>query len=710
MTLFRYTSLLILFLSNLTFSNDSNNPFLASYSISVTASGSSNYTLSGTDLNGSVSGDDPALTFIVGDAITFSVNASGHPFYIKTQAGTGTDNQASGVTNNGAESGDVVWTPTASGTYYYQCSAHAGMVGTITVKAKVSSISLDETIINEAGATSTLTATLSTAHSEDVIIPLTISGTASLADYSTAFATKGVKTVAGGNSSGGGLNQLNSPKDIHSDNSGNIYVADRDNGRIVKWAKNSVEGVEIITASDIEALHVDNSGNIYVSSEDAVLKYTLSNGSYSASTVAGGNGYGSALNQLNNPKGIDLDSSGNIYVSDWSNHRIMKWIPNATEGVIVAGGNNQGGDLNQLNSPADVAVDSSGNIYVSDWSNQRVMKWTPDSNEGTSIYGYVYYPISIEIDSQDNVYVVQHYYHSVRKYDDRGNYEVVLGSQGSQGNSQSTLNYPNGVHVDNSGNVYVADQSNHRIQKLQVNPEIKIASGDTTGTVTFSSLSDFDDEEDETIIITPSTSVTNAVSTITDASTITITDNDDPPSVSFALSFPSIDENSSSNVTLTATLSRTSGKSIQIPYTVGGTATETTEFTVSSSPITIPAGSTTGTVTISTNGLDDTDVEPIETIILTYGTLVNVTSIETDVTLNLLSDDKPTVDSIDINATTIEENGSTSTITATLSAVHSRNVIIPLTITGTATLDQDYETEFSSKGASILAGGNGSRK
>ena len=89
---------------------------------------------------------------------------------------------------------------TTSGTYY-QCSAHAGMVGTITIKAKVSSISFDETTINEAGATSTLTATLSSAHSEDVI-PLTISGTASLEDYSTAFSTNGVKTVAGGNDSG----------------------------------------------------------------------------------------------------------------------------------------------------------------------------------------------------------------------------------------------------------------------------------------------------------------------------------------------------------------------------------------------------------------------------------------------------------------------------------------------------------------------------
>jgi plastocyanin/aerobic-type carbon monoxide dehydrogenase small subunit (CoxS/CutS family) len=103
------------------------------YTINVTASSSANYTLSGTDFNGAVSGNDPNLTFYVGDQITFAVNASNHPFYIKTVAGTGTGNQASNVTNNGTESGNVVWTPTEAGTYYYQCSAHAGMVGTITI-------------------------------------------------------------------------------------------------------------------------------------------------------------------------------------------------------------------------------------------------------------------------------------------------------------------------------------------------------------------------------------------------------------------------------------------------------------------------------------------------------------------------------------------------------------------------------------------------
>jgi surface protein len=105
-----------------------------SYTIAVTSSSNADYTLTGKDRNGDVSGNDPGLTFKVGDEVTFSVNAAGHPFYLKTVAGTGTDNQISGVTNNGTTSGSVVWTPTTAGTYYYQCSVHSGMVGTITIQ------------------------------------------------------------------------------------------------------------------------------------------------------------------------------------------------------------------------------------------------------------------------------------------------------------------------------------------------------------------------------------------------------------------------------------------------------------------------------------------------------------------------------------------------------------------------------------------------
>ena len=105
-----------------------------SYEINVTASNASDYTLSGSDRMGIVSGSDPNLTFSVGDTIDFVVDASGHPFYLKTVQGTGTNNLASDVSGNGSESGTVSFTPASTGTYYYQCSLHNDMYGTIIVQ------------------------------------------------------------------------------------------------------------------------------------------------------------------------------------------------------------------------------------------------------------------------------------------------------------------------------------------------------------------------------------------------------------------------------------------------------------------------------------------------------------------------------------------------------------------------------------------------
>ena len=110
------------------------------YNISVTAFSSSNYTLSGTDRNGSVSGNDPTVTVTAGDTINFSISAPGHPFYIKTsyvggsgsQVSTGTITGTQGTTNS-----TLSWNTSgvSAGTYYYVCSPHAafGMGGSIVV-------------------------------------------------------------------------------------------------------------------------------------------------------------------------------------------------------------------------------------------------------------------------------------------------------------------------------------------------------------------------------------------------------------------------------------------------------------------------------------------------------------------------------------------------------------------------------------------------
>ena len=111
-----------------------------SYNISVSAINNADYRLIGKDKNGLVFASDPNLSFNVGDQITFSVGASGHPYYLKTAPVSGTDNLISGLNNNGTTSGSIVWTPNAVGTYYYQCSLHSAMGGIITISDNGASI------------------------------------------------------------------------------------------------------------------------------------------------------------------------------------------------------------------------------------------------------------------------------------------------------------------------------------------------------------------------------------------------------------------------------------------------------------------------------------------------------------------------------------------------------------------------------------------
>ena len=94
----------------------------------VTNNGASDYVIDGAN--------DPTLYLMRGFTYKFDVNASGHPFYIKTALVTGVGNQyTTGVTNNGTESGTVTFAVpyNAPSTLYYICQYHGGMNGTINI-------------------------------------------------------------------------------------------------------------------------------------------------------------------------------------------------------------------------------------------------------------------------------------------------------------------------------------------------------------------------------------------------------------------------------------------------------------------------------------------------------------------------------------------------------------------------------------------------
>ena len=101
------------------------------FNISLAAE-TGNYLFTGTDRGNTYSSDaDPSITLYEGDTITFAntVNTN-HPLYIRVSDG---GSSVSSPAASGEGTATTSWTPTTAGVYYYQCSNHPLMVGTITV-------------------------------------------------------------------------------------------------------------------------------------------------------------------------------------------------------------------------------------------------------------------------------------------------------------------------------------------------------------------------------------------------------------------------------------------------------------------------------------------------------------------------------------------------------------------------------------------------
>ncbi|CAF4759892.1 unnamed protein product [Rotaria sp. Silwood2] len=93
-------------------------------------------------------------------------------------------------------------------------------------------------------------------------------------------------TVAGGNRQGNGINQLSYPWGLYVDDDQTIYVADRENHRIVEWKWDATSG----------------------------------------QVVAGGNEQESGDHQLSYPRDVIVDKErDSLIISDYSNSRVVRW-------------------------------------------------------------------------------------------------------------------------------------------------------------------------------------------------------------------------------------------------------------------------------------------------------------------------------------------------------------------------------------------------
>ena len=238
---------------------------------------------------------------------------------------------------------------------------------------------------------------------------------------------------------------------------------------------------------------------------------------------------------------------------------------------------------------------------------------------------------------------------------------------------------------------------------LSANTALTIAAGDTasSGTaVTVSAVDNAKDEADKQVTVsgTVSGGVSGSASADPPSRTLTIRDDDDPPTVS--IGSPSVTEGDSGEADLdfTVSLSAASGKRVTVKYAVdstdAGTATSGADYTaVTETTLTFTAGQTSRTVTVKVKG--DTLNEPNETVRLTLSEPGNATLGSASTGVGTITDDDgaPTVS---ISSPSVAEGDSGSAhldFMVTLSAASGRQVTVkyaPATDAGTATSGTDY--------------------
>jgi sugar lactone lactonase YvrE len=289
-----------------------------------------------------------------------------------------------------------------------------------------------------------------------------------------------------------GANTLNMPIGVAVDGSGNFYVGDGTNGRVLQFKPPFTSNMDAsvvfgesgmttgyggnqgtsATASGLSApylyMAIDSQGDLWVSdyANSRVVEYSppFSNGM--AATLAigqtttgalpantcnqgAGGGANPTAKTLCHPDGITFDASGNLWVADADNQRVLEFKPpfatdmaaslevgqpaaNAFTTNLVDPGNAV--SASSLYAPNDAVFDSTGNLWVTDTGNARVLMFAPPFSNGMNA--------------------------TLELADPPGSSQFTTRNAWL---TQSGMNAPISLSFDTEGDIFVTDQQYHRV-------------------------------------------------------------------------------------------------------------------------------------------------------------------------------------------------------------------------------------------------------
>ena len=235
------------------------------------------------------------------------------------------------------------------------------------------------------------------------------------------------------------------------------------------------------------------------------------------------------------------------------------------------------------------------------------------------------------------------------------------------------------------------------------NNTVTFAAGSSTATVTVDPTADTTVEPNETVALTLASGTGYTVGT-PDAATGTIT-NDDVilPSITLAVSPSSVTEDGTSNLIYIFIRTGDTTNPLTVNYSIGGTATNGTDYTLLPTTVIFEANSAIATVTVDPTA--DTIVESDETVILTLAAGTGYTvGTPNAATGTITNDDTSVTSQLSINdITVVEGKDNNAILTVTVDNPNPQPITFNYT---TAPINATANVDYTSKTGTITIAPN----
>ena len=186
------------------------------------------------------------------------------------------------------------------------------------------------------------------------------------------------------------------------------------------------------------------------------LGATMKNGSV---VVAGGNGVGNALDQLNWPWELLLYKDV-LFICDTKNQRVVRWAPGANAGRVVAGaGAPVNGENDEIGSAGSITMAPDEELIVTNLHNTLLRFGEAGGRVIGKDFEHLY---GVRCTSNGTVYILDDAGTRIQKID--GNTRTIVAGGHGEGAAATQFEACRFVVLDD-GTLYICDTANHRVQR-----------------------------------------------------------------------------------------------------------------------------------------------------------------------------------------------------------------------------------------------------